>query len=148
MHSRNNFFPQNLIIDCIKKTWTITRRLRYTKVFVYFVDTFLILIHWIVIYLLDNRGLKYCILHLWFFKPLPTRDSLLYRHKKICLMAEVGFSHLILTTHFRDKIRGLDCAFSCQSLSIGRQVPRANQTPFCCTYLLMLVYSLEYYCFL
>ena len=31
-------------------------------------------------------------------------------------MAEVGFSHLILTTHFRDRIRGLDCAFSNQSL--------------------------------
>lgn len=30
-------------------------------------------------------------------------------------MAEVGFSHLILTIHFRDKIRGLDCAFSYQS---------------------------------
>ena len=77
VHSRNNFFLQKLIIDSVKETWTITRRLRYTKVFVYFVDTFLILIHWIVIYLLDNRGLKYCILHLWFFKPLPTRDSLL-----------------------------------------------------------------------
>ena len=129
VHSRNNFFPQNLII---KKTWTITRRLRYTKVFVYFVDTFLILIHWIVIYLLDNRGLKYCILHLGFFKPLPTRGFLPLASQENLSCGGSWFqpSYLNHTLSRQNKRFRLRVFLSVTFALWMRQVPRANQTPF------------------
>lgn len=41
VHSRNNFFAQNLIIDCIKNTWTITRMIALHKIFFIFCGHFL-----------------------------------------------------------------------------------------------------------